>query len=99
MNNHAIIFELLNWRVRNKAFSLRIKFQCNDYVGWHDYYTVQFICNGKVKNQDNFRRFIDNQDFYPFCRFLENHNLARATLNSFHYYKMDILSLKVIQII
>ena len=98
-SNKEILFELLEWKRLNKTFSLQIKLPCNDYVGWNDYYTVYFISNGKVEKQNKFRRFVYNKGFYPFCCFMDKHELARASLNTFQYLKLDILNLKVIKII
>lgn len=96
MSDH-IFFELASWKKSHKNFLLVVALPKKDPFGMHDYYTVYFICNGKIKTRYKNRRFIMlTPDYFSFTNVTEPHGV-NGLLYSFHYSKIDILGLKVLE--
>lgn len=99
--SNSFIFELHLWKYKNKQFSLQILMNSYDYCGWHDYYTIILYCNNKKKNSYTGRRFTIyyNKDYISFKHVLGNHKDVIEKWIDFHHHKIDILSLKVLNVI
>lgn len=104
-----ILFSLYNWKFKRKSFELIIRLPCKDSFGWNDYYTIYFVINksdrtnkeyNKTLAQHTNRRFFQpSNDFINFGHILNFHPEALRKFQDFHYWKIDILGLKVLNII